>query len=364
MLRTPVLLCLVTCALLTQAQTFEIANGLEVPSLNTKKLKPIRSDLWRLPGYALQFSNAYIGLGSDREQRRVLVTRYPETDIATGYFTITPETKNPMAEGPASFLSPNGMSYRGGTFRQNRPHGDWVRVVVDTLMEVTCPALSFDVSPRRVVRVYSQCYRDSVSRRRIRVTRATYRDGKLDGLATQTLLSGDTLQVVTYRSGQPIGEERVFDYNGQLRYTVTHAARGSDTTHHLMPTATTAAFKVVEQMPGFRSPACPTPSPRMSVEEHEDHKQCATEAMLQYIYEHIHYPKSARRDGFDGISVVTFVVEKDGSLTGVRPVRFVSASLDAEACRVVEGMPRWWPGYQNGEPVRVQFNLPIKFKLE
>ena len=86
--------------------------------------------------------------------------------------------------------------------------------------------------------------------------------------------------------------------------------------------------------------------------------------MLQYIYEHIRYPKAARRAGFQGTAVVQFVVERDGSLAGVRTVRFVSESLDAEARRVVEEMPRWWPGYQDGEPVRVQFVLPLAFRLE
>ena len=346
------------------AQTVDIAYGLNVPSLNTKRLKPAKSDHWALPGYALRFSNAYLGLGTDRDGRRVLVTRYPETDIATGYYTITSETKNPKAEGPARFLSPNGMSYWGGAFRQNRPQGDWVSVVVDTLIDAGCPALSFDTPPERVVRVYSECYRDTASRRRIRVTRATYRDGELDGVATQTSLAGDTLQVATYRRGQPIGEERVFDHGGELRYAVVHTARGSDTTYSATAAAPTAAHKVVEQMPGFRSPGCPTPSPGMSAEEHEAYQQCSTEAMLAYIFEHIRYPMPARRKRIDGICVVTFVVEKDGTLTGVRPVLFVSASLDAESCRVVEEMPRWWPGYQDGEPVRVQFTLPIKFLLK
>ena len=59
-----------------------------------------------------------------------------------------------------------------------------------------------------------------------------------------------------------------------------------------------------------------------------------------------------------------FVVERDGSLTGVRSVRFVSESLDAEARRVVAEMPRWYPGYHDGEPARVQFVLPLAFRLE
>jgi protein TonB len=86
--------------------------------------------------------------------------------------------------------------------------------------------------------------------------------------------------------------------------------------------------------------------------------------MLKHIYANIQYPESSRLKGITGTSVVTFVIEKDGSITGVRTVRFVSGPIDAEAIRVVRNMPAWRPGYQYGKPVRVQFNLPIAFRLQ
>ena len=62
---------------------------------------------------------------------------------------------------------------------------------------------------------------------------------------------------------------------------------------------------------------------------------------------------------------VTFVVEKDGSITDVKVLRGVNGGpgCDKEAIRVVKSMPPWKPGKQNGREVRVQFNLPIKFTL-
>ena len=70
------------------------------------------------------------------------------------------------------------------------------------------------------------------------------------------------------------------------------------------------------------------------------------------------------RNGTQGCVVVSFVVEKDGSITNVKVVNSVDPSLDAEALRVVNSMPRWIPGKQNGVPVRVIYNVPISFKLQ
>jgi TonB family protein len=75
------------------------------------------------------------------------------------------------------------------------------------------------------------------------------------------------------------------------------------------------------------------------------------------------YPESARKDKVEGTVYVTFIVEKDGSLSNVRILRGVRKDLDEVALRVINSMPLWEPGTQRGEPVRVQFNMPIKFKL-
>ena len=348
----------------TPAQSsFDLAAGLELPKLNTKKLKPALNDRWRLEGYTLSFSNPFFGLGSDAAGRRVLVTRYPETDLATGYYTITAAPKHPQADGPAASLTPDGHSYRGGGFRQNLPDGPWLRVSADTLLPGRCPTLAFDTPREEIVERLSACYPEPALRRRIRIARASYRAGQLEGAASETLLSGDTLRVAHYRAGALTGEERVYDHDGALQYRVTHGATGSDTIRGVLPPSR-PVMRVVEQMPAFRSPDCAAPTPVMTPAAHEEHKQCAERAMLQYIYEHIRYPKPARRAGFQGTAVVQFVVERDGSLTGVRSVRFVSESLDAEARRVVAEMPRWWPGYHDGEPARVQFVLPLAFRLE
>ena len=86
-------------------------------------------------------------------------------------------------------------------------------------------------------------------------------------------------------------------------------------------------------------------------------------AMLQYIMKNIKYPEQAMKEGIQGRVAVSFIVEKDGSISNVRPVHSVHSLLNKEAVRVVESMPKWTPGKQNGKPVRVRFNVPVMFKL-
>lgn len=88
-----------------------------------------------------------------------------------------------------------------------------------------------------------------------------------------------------------------------------------------------------------------------------------TEAMYKYLRENMRYPTMAREAGIQGTVFVTFVVERDGSITNVEVVRGIGGGCDEEAIRVVRSMPRWSPGKQRNQPVRVQFNLPVRFML-
>lgn len=87
------------------------------------------------------------------------------------------------------------------------------------------------------------------------------------------------------------------------------------------------------------------------------------EARIRYLQENLRYPQMAREAGIQGTVFVTFVVERDGSVTDVRVIRGIGGGCDEEAVRVVRNMPRWQPGRQRGQPVRVQFNMPIRFVL-
>lgn len=88
------------------------------------------------------------------------------------------------------------------------------------------------------------------------------------------------------------------------------------------------------------------------------------EAMYAFLGQNTKYPQDAKEKGIQGKVYVTFVIEKDGSVSHVKVLRGVSESLDKEAMRVIKTMPNWKPGTQRGKAVRVQYNFPIKFTLD
>lgn len=86
--------------------------------------------------------------------------------------------------------------------------------------------------------------------------------------------------------------------------------------------------------------------------------------MMNYLSTNIHYPEAAHKAGIQGRVVVNFIVEADGTISNANVVRSVNEELDAEAIRVVQNMPKWKPGMQNGKTVRVKYNIPISFRLD
>lgn len=87
-------------------------------------------------------------------------------------------------------------------------------------------------------------------------------------------------------------------------------------------------------------------------------------AMMKFLSDNIKYPVIAQENNIQGRVICNFVVEKDGSITDVQVVRGVDPTLDREAVRVIQQMPRWKPGKQRGQAVRVRFTLPVVFRLQ
>ena len=86
-------------------------------------------------------------------------------------------------------------------------------------------------------------------------------------------------------------------------------------------------------------------------------------ALMQYLSQNIVYPVDAEEAGIEGRVVVSFVVEKNGTISSPTVVKSVAPSLDQEAVRVVSGMPRWKQGLMGIHPVRVKYTIPITFRL-
>ena len=86
-------------------------------------------------------------------------------------------------------------------------------------------------------------------------------------------------------------------------------------------------------------------------------------ALTAYLRKNLQYPQAAREMRIQGVVILQFVVEADGSIQNIAVARGVSSDLDQEAIRVLEAMPPWQAGEMNGRPVRVRFTLPIRFTL-
>lgn len=108
-------------------------------------------------------------------------------------------------------------------------------------------------------------------------------------------------------------------------------------------TAKEEVFMVAEQMPEFPG---------------------GMKEMLKFLQENMKYPENAMKNNVQGRVIVQFVVEKDGTPTEFKVARSVDPDLDAEALRVLQTMPKWKPGMQRGEVVRVKFTVPVSFTLQ
>ena len=100
------------------------------------------------------------------------------------------------------------------------------------------------------------------------------------------------------------------------------------------------------------------------VVEHMPEYPGGASALFQFLAKNVKYPAAAEKAGTQGRVVVTFVVEQDGSIVEPTVTRSVSPELDAEAVRVINAMPNWKPGTQNGKAVRVKYTVPINFALQ
>jgi TonB family protein len=88
------------------------------------------------------------------------------------------------------------------------------------------------------------------------------------------------------------------------------------------------------------------------------------DSLKNFIKKELIYPENCKRDSISGVVLIGFVVEKDGTVTNVKAIMSAHPDLDAEAVRVIENMPKWKPGKQQGKPFRVSMQIPIRFSLQ
>ncbi len=117
-------------------------------------------------------------------------------------------------------------------------------------------------------------------------------------------------------------------------------------------------FKVAEQMPRF--PGCE------ELEEPQAREKCAQKRLLEFVYQNIKYPKTAKDAGTEGTVVVSLIIGPDGQVREYTIVRSVTPVLDEEVLRIAQLLQQeitWTPGVQDGKKVAVEFNLPVSFRL-
>ncbi|MCB0663784.1 MAG: energy transducer TonB [Saprospiraceae bacterium] len=119
-------------------------------------------------------------------------------------------------------------------------------------------------------------------------------------------------------------------------------------------------FRIVEEMPHF-------PIGNTEGMSQSQINQTALREMLLFIFNEMNYPEEARQQGIEGTVVVQFIVNKDGSYSDLKVNRSLGGGCDEEALRIIEAMFEmngpWEPGKQSGQKKRVQFNLPIRFRM-
>ena len=113
-------------------------------------------------------------------------------------------------------------------------------------------------------------------------------------------------------------------------------------------------FAIIEDVPLF--PGCERV-------KKSQRRKCFQEKMARHISKNFRYPEIAQEMGIQGRVYVQFVIDKDGTITGIR-TRGPDKNLEKEANRIIAKLPKMTPGKQRGRPVRVPFSIPITFRLQ
>lgn len=138
-------------------------------------------------------------------------------------------------------------------------------------------------------------------------------------------------QMPDWTPGLKDGKEVKVSFNIPISFNLNHSGSKD------------SVYRVVETMPEFPG---------------------GTEALMNYLASNIKYPEAAKKDSVTGRVFVQFIVEKDGNVSGTKVLRGIGSGCDKEAVRVISGMPNWKPGLdENKKPVRVEYNIPIKYAL-
>jgi TonB family protein len=142
-----------------------------------------------------------------------------------------------------------------------------------------------------------------------------------------------------WKPGKHEGKDVNVQYTLPIRFTLKKTEKNDFTT---IQEGNSTVFTFVEQQPQFPG---------------------GEKAMYKYLSENIYYTEQANLNGLEGLVVLSFIVEANGSIKNIKVLKKLGDGLDEVAVRAVYSMPPWLPGMQKGKPVRVQYTLPVRFTI-
>lgn len=163
-----------------------------------------------------------------------------------------------------------------------------------------------------------------------------------------------------YDNGKKEGDYRIFNGEGDI---VTQGMYKQDTVHESI-VLIKSDYNKMNSAPGkdglmpLFGDGCP------ELESYDEKKRCSQEKMLKFIYSNLKYPGVARENDVQGKAIAQFVVDEEGRVTEIDVIKGICSQIRTEVTRVLVKMPRWVPGMQDGENVKVLYTIPISFKLE
>jgi len=248
---------------------------------------------------------------------------YPEKKILTHYLTYK-DSKFQAKEGPYREWYDNGQLWKEGAYENDKAHGVWTFYSYDNGTKSEYGA--FEMGER------------------------TGKWITLDSL-------GGTTREQFYKAGKLHGECKIYSMDGQLAMTQQFEEGKKISEQRLLddPDVYGSINDALDIQPYLKE--CEN-------ENAELRQNCTERKYLEAIYKNIKYPALAREENVMGNVLIRFTLEKDGSISDIMVLRGVCEVIEQECRRVMKYMPEWKPGMKNGKPVRVWYNLPIKFKLE
>ncbi len=277
------------------------------------------------PGSLLLNAGYHYSLEQTANGAYVRKTYFPETGQMTHFITYTDKTLRTRS-GKATEWFDNGHKYKEGSYKNDKPEGFW------------------------------QYY----NHRNGKLTQSgNYVNGAQEGVWKQVDSTGMLQSEYTYKNDKKHGIYKKYNKAGELIETGEYSEDELIRQEKLKSDEVaneSGIMRQVEEMPIMKT--CAT------LQDSAVRKQCSDRTMLEYVYRNIRYPAIAREHGIEGMVIASFVIERDGSIAEVEIPRGLCQSIKNECERIVKNMPAWHPGMHDGKPVRVFFNLPIRFKLE